>query len=725
MRLVIVSNRLPVTITRREKQLKITPSVGGLATGLDSFYKKYDSIWIGWPGSTGDNTPQEKKQITRILKNHSCYPVFLSGYDIELFYHGFCNKTIWPTFHYFTQYATYHNNQWEAYKRINQHFADTIARLINKNDIIWIHDYQLMLLPLYLRQKIPELTIGFFLHIPFPSSEIYRILPCRNALIQGLLAADLIGFHTHDYVRHFSEATRRLAGFEFSLGETHTSNRLLRTDTFPMGIDYYRYFNAADDEKITREAAKIKTRLGNKKIILSIDRLDYTKGIPERLEAFDHFLDKNPQYRGKVTFICVAVPSRTNVDSYMQLKKNVDQLISRINGKYGTIDWMPIWYLYRLLNFDNLLPLYQIADVALITPLRDGMNLIAKEYIASKKNLSGVLILSELAGAAKELGEAIIVNPFNMEEITRSIKQALEMQDEEKLQRIRSMQRRLQRYDITRWASDFLNRLKLTKKSQKTIYTKKFDKKNQQTIFRSCRRARKRLFLLDYDGTLTPLINDPGKARPSHSLLAMLSHLSDNPRNQVVIVSGRKRTTLSEWFKPININLIAEHGVWIKKIQSDWYMIEQMTPNWKKDIRATLESYTDRTPGSFIEEKEYSLVWHYRQADPALATVRSRELKESLIHITSNLNLGILDGNKVLEIKNLSINKGRAVGEWLRNRKWDFIFAAGDDYTDEDIFNVLPQKAFSIKIGAGYTKADYIVDSPAAMIKILKGLILC
>lgn len=725
MRLVIVSNRLPVTITRRDQQTRIARSAGGLATGLDSFYKTYNSIWVGWPGSAGDSSDPDKRNISRILKKYNCQPVFLSSYDIELYYHGFCNKSIWPTFHYFTQYASYNNKQWEAYKRVNQHFASVIGRLVKKDDILWIHDYHLMLLPLYLRPRFPELPIGFFLHIPFPSSEIYRILPCRSELIQGLLAADLIGFHTHDYVRHFSEAARRLLGSEFSLGEIHTPQRLSRTDAFPMGIDFDNFYNAVDNDKITREAIKIKQRLRNRKIIISVDRLDYTKGIPERLEAFDYFLEKNAQYRGKVTLICVAVPSRTNVDSYIQLKKEVDQLISRINGKYGTIDWMPIWYLYRLLNFDNLLPLYQIADVALITPLRDGMNLIAKEYIASKNNLPGVLILSELAGAARELGEAITVNPFNIEEIARSIKKALEMPDAMKMQSIRSMQQRLKRYDITRWANDFLDRLKQTKNAQRSINTKKFSNESQKSVFDQCKKADKRLYLLDYDGTLTPLVNDPDQARPDRKLLNLLARLSEIPKNNIVIVSGRKRDMLIEWFKPVRVNLIAEHGIWIKKHGAEWHLIQQMSSNWKKDLRPTVEQYTDRTPGSFIEEKEYSIVWHYRQADPALAIIRARELKEALIHVTRNLNLGILDGNKVLEIKDMSVNKGRAVGEWLKNRKWDFIFAAGDDYTDEDIFDVLPKKAFSIKIGSGYTKARFIVDSPTDILKVLWRLTRC
>ncbi|HEC79452.1 MAG TPA: bifunctional alpha,alpha-trehalose-phosphate synthase (UDP-forming)/trehalose-phosphatase [candidate division WOR-3 bacterium] len=721
-KLLIVSNRLPVTVAKRGGSLKLQSSVGGLATGLDSFHKVYKSLWIGWPGYVSSKFEEEKKIIEKKLSVKKCYPVFLSPYDVENYYYGFCNKIIWPLFHYFTQHVVYEKKFWNAYLRVNKQFCRMVSRIAKPKDKIWIHDYQLMLLPQMLREKLPDATIGFFLHIPFPSSEVFRLLPCRTEIIEGILGADLIGFHTHDYVHHFTESVRRLLGYEYVLGHINACHRKVKVDAFPMGIDYMKYHNASYSSAVQKEITRIRKKLGDRKIIVSIDRLDYTKGIPERLEAFDLFLERNPSYRKRVTLILVAVPSRTNVEHYVLLKKQVDELISRINGKYGDIGWVPIWYLYRFLPFEKLVSLYNIADVALVTPLRDGMNLIAKEFIASKTNGHGVLILGEMAGAAKELGEAIIVNPNNKEEIVEAIEKALVMPENEQIRRNKVMQKRLQRYNVERWAHDFMDRMQHIKKLQKELCMSKLNWKLTTQLINDYIKSKSRLILLDYDGTLTSFTENPSDAYPSKEVKKLLAALAKENRNNVVIVSGRRRETLNEWFPTESLGLIGEHGVWIKDKNSTWQLIEPLGNEWKKQIKPILEIYVDRTPGSFIEEKDYSLVWHYRKADPKLALIRSGELKDAITNLTGNLNLGILEGSKILEIKNTGINKGRAVMYWLNKRKWDFIMAIGDDWTDEDIFAVLPPHAYSIKVGLGFSKARYNVDNPAEVIKLLKRL---
>lgn len=720
--LIIVSNRLRVTVTKREHQLKFQPSAGGLATGLDSFYKSYRSLWIGWPGIALERIREEKKKIEKKLKAEHCYPVFISNYDIENFYHGFCNKTIWPLFHYFTQYTLYGKNLWESYKRINHLFSKIVTKVAKPDDEIWIHDYHLMLLPQLLRKKLPNATIGFFLHIPFPSSEVFRLLPCREEIVEGILGADLIGFHTYDYVHHFIESVRRLLGYEYKLGQITISNRITQIDAFPMGIDYERFAEAADDVGVLKEIKKIRKKVGDRKIVLSIDRLDYTKGIPQRLEAFDYFLEKNPHYREKVTLILVAVPSRTSVEHYALLKKQVDELISRINGRYATIGWMPIWYLYRFLPFKNLIPLYNIADVALLTPLRDGMNLIAKEFIATKTDRKGVLILSEMAGAAKELGEAIIVNPNNKEEIAQAIKTALTMSEQEQVRRNEIMQKRLKRYNVERWAHDFMDRLYHIKKFQQNMISKILTPETKNSLIGDYERGKRCLILLDYDGTLIPFSGDPERVKPDYKLLKLLQRLSEHKKNEVIIISGRSKQILEMWFKDLDMGFIAEHGVWVKERNSEWELIEPLRSDWKDLIKPILELYVDRTPGSLIEEKDFSLVWHYRKADPKLATIRAGELKEALLHLVSNLNLGILEGSKIIEIKNMGINKGRAALKWITKEKWDFIVAIGDDWTDEDTFAVLPDWAYSIKVGLGMTKARFNIDSPADVQHLLRTL---
>jgi len=715
-RLLIVSNRLPISIVKREGKLCFQGSAGGLATGLGSFYKSYESLWIGWPGVTLEKiSKEEKEEIGEKLTAESCYPIFLPQKDFENHYYGFCNKTIWPLFHYFPLYTIHDENFWEAYKRVNEAFCDVVAKIAEPKDIIWVHDYHLMLLPKLIREKLQDTTIGFFLHIPFPSFEIFRLLPYRKEILEGLLGADLIGFHTYDYCRHFFHSVSRILGYEHSFGQITADKRVIRVDTFPMGIDYERFAGTRDNPEVQKEISSIREKAGKveeRKIILSIDRLDYTKGIPQRLEAFDLFLENNPEYKEKVAMILVANPSRTGIEHYMEIKKQVDELVGKINGKHGTISWMPIWYLYRFLSFNPLVALYNIADVAFVTPLRDGMNLIAKEFIATKTDGKGVLILSEMAGATNELGEAITVNPNDKEEVAEAIKEALEMPDEEQIERNSIMQKRLKRYNVMRWASDFMERLHQIKEIQQELQARRLSYEMTKKLISDYLKSNKRLILLDYDGTLVYFAKKPEKAKPDEKILRLLEALAEAPKNEVVIISGRDKETLEKWFGGLNVGLVAEHGVWIKEKKEEKYeMLEPLRDDWKEEIRSILELYVDRTPGSFIEEKEFSLVWHYRKADPELASMRARELKDALLHLVANLNLGVLEGSKVMEIKSAGINKGMITLHWLSKEKWDFILAIGDDWTDEDIFAVLPEAAYSIKVGLGPSQARFNLDS--------------
>ncbi len=709
-RMVIVSNRLHLNVIKKGKKLVFQRSAGGLATGLASFYKHYHTFWIGWPGVVNEGLKGiDKTQIIERLKAERSYPIFLSQKDVDLYYHGFANKTIWPLFHYFPSYTQYNQQFWDGYKNVNQKFCEEIITQIKPQDVVWVHDYHLMLLPRLIRKRMPEATIGFFLHIPFPSYELFRLLPWREEILKGLMGADLIGFHNYDYALNFLNSIRRLLGYEHTIGQIEVNNRIIKVDAFPMGINYEKFAKAFQISKVAKEIARVKEKIGQRKILLSIDRLDYTKGIPQRLEAFEAFLEKYPRFKGKVSLILVVVPSRTKVEYYASLKRQIDEMVGRINGKYSTIGWTPIWYLYRLLPFEQLTALYNVSDVAVITPLRDGMNLIAKEFIASKENKPGMLILSEMAGAVKELGESIVVNPNNKTAFVEAIKTALEMKEEDQILINSSMQSRLKRYNVERWARDFMEKLSQIKSVQHNLNKKMLDQKSQDVIKQHYMRATSSLFFLDYDGTLIPFASTPQEALPDERLLSLLSELSQ--RAELVIISGRDKDSLEKFFPDLDVSFVAEHGVWIKERNKNWELIEPLQNEWKKEIRPILELYVDRTPGAFIEEKDFSLVWHYRKADPELAVVRARELKDALLHLTSNLNLGILEGNKVIEVKNVGINKGLAAVKWLSRKEWDFILAIGDDWTDEDLFNVLPQKAYSIKVGLTYSKARYNVPS--------------
>ena len=723
-RILIVSNRLPVTASKKKDKINFLPSAGGLATGMSSFYQDYDCQWIGWPGIVKDKIDKKGQlEIVAKLEKFNNYPVFLSQSQIQAYYNGFCNKTIWPIFHSLTQYAVYQNSLWEEYNRVNKIFCQTILDIVKPDDIIWVHDYQLMLLPKMLREKHPDLTIGFFLHIPFPPQEIYRLLPWREKIVEGILGADLVGFHTYDYVRNFLDSVLRLFGYESNMGYINYQNRILKVDTFPMGIDYERFSSSILNPDTKKEIKKLKDQVGEKKIILSVDRMDYTKGIIKRLEAFEFFLQKNPEYLEKVILIMIVVPSRIRVKQYQHLKQQVDELVGEINGKYATINWSPIRYLFQSIPFYELTALYYIADIALITPLKDGMNLVAKEFIATKNNNKGVLILSEMAGAADELGEAIIINPNNKEQISWSIKYALNMPVATQKKRNQIMQTRLKNYHVKKWADDFKESLLQVKNMQVEFSAKDLSPKKRLEMIKDYQKSKNRLLLLDYDGTLIPASYKFKRIKPGKKILNIIQQLIQDKKNQVVIVSGREKGILEKWFADINIGLIAGHGTWLRERIGQWKTVKPLSNKWKIQIKPLLELYVDRTPGSFIQEKEHSLVWHYIKTDPSFGRMRALELKSSLLHLTSNLDLEVLHGEKVIEIIPMGISKGLSADYWISQKDWDFILAIGDDWSDEKTFQSLPDLAYSVKVGIGSSQSKHNINSSVEVMTLLEELI--
>ena len=722
-RLLIVSNRLPVTVHRRKGQLQFEQSAGGLATGLSSFYRAYDALWIGWPGIERKSTVGDRDEIKEKLLAENCYPVFLSQREVDEYYNKFCSATIWPLFHYFPQYASYSQAAWQAYEHANRTFCDAIVDVWQQGDTIWVHDFQLMLLPRMLRNRLQDPTIGFFLHIPFPSVELFRLLPWRTELIEGMMGADLVGFHTWDYAGHFLASVRFLLGHESWMGRIPVGDRVTKVDVFPMGIDYARFATAANSPEVEKEVDELEKTFSGHRVVLSVDRLDYTKGILQRLQAFSLFLDRNPQYHRKIKFVLVVVPSRTMVARYAHLKRQIDELVGAINGKHGVVGWTPITYTYRSVPFQSLVALYRQADLALVTPLRDGMNLVAKEYLASRTDGRGVLILSETAGAAKELGDALTINVNNEEDLVAALEGALAMSDAEQGERLRVMQRRLRRYDVRRWAQDFLDTLTATSESQEELRTRTLGTQVRRKLVKSFQQATRRLLLLDYDGTLAPFASSPSKAVPSQEVMELLSELSSDAGTDVVLVSGRDRTSLDGWFGHLPVGIVAEHGAWLKsKGSGEWEMLEPLTAEWKDEVRPIFELYADRTPGSFVEEKDFSLVFQYRRSDSRLGELRARELVSHLEGLTTNLNLQVLEGSKVVEVKNSGVNKGQAALRWL-SEDIDFVLAVGDDWTDEDTFRVLPKEAWTIKVGFGSTAAHYNIGSPGKVVALLMELL--
>ena len=724
-RLIIVSSRLPVSVEKRAGNVAVKASVGGVATGLGSYHSAHDSIWVGWAEVPEARlSPEERERIrVELAENHRCVPVFLTAADVKGFYAGFSNETLWPLFHQFSQFAEFDASNWAAYERVNRKFCDAVVEVAKPGDTIWVQDYQLMLLPSMLRERLPDACVGFFLHIPFPGFEIFRILPWRRQILEGLLGSDLIGFHTYDYASGFLSSVRRILGIEEQNGRMVIDERLVTVDAFPMGIDYARYAKGAVTPAARKRAKSIGAGSAGRKIVLSVDRLDYTKGIPERLMAYDEFLDRHPEWREKVSLICVAVPSRAKVERYRKLKEQIERLVGSINGKHATIDWTPVRYLYRSLSFATLSGMYAASDVALVTPLRDGMNLIAKEYVASRGNTGGVLVLSEMAGAAQELSEALQVNPYDLDGMVESLETALVMPLEEQRERMASMQHRVSRYTVTRWADDFLESLDRVKLTQLDYDAQLLDTAAREQLLGAYRGAKRRLIMLDYDGTLVPLAPTPRQARPSLRVKSLLLALAQDPRNEVVIISGRQRVTLDEWLGDLPVDLVAEHGVWLRVRGGQWETAEPISDEWKPRIRPVLDLFADRTPGSFVEEKDFSLVWHYRAIHPELAETRVAELKEALVGIAGDLDMTIIEGHKVVEIKSARVNKGSAAHRWMGQEDVEFVLAVGDDRTDEDIFQMAAHDAWTVKVGRGSTHARFSIRGVKAVHDLLTAMV--
>jgi trehalose 6-phosphate synthase/phosphatase len=461
--------------------------------------------------------------------------------------------------------------------------------------------------------------------------------------------------------------------------------------------------------------------LAGRRVVFSVDRLDYSKGILHRLRGYAAFLQSSPEFRGQVTFVLLVVPSREHVEQYQRMKQELDELVGQINGSLGAVDWVPIVYQYRSVPFAELVALYSLADVALITPLRDGMNLVAKEYVASKPDGDGVLILSDMAGAARELGEAIQINPNHTREIAEALHDALVMPTSERVLRMRPMQERIRTYDATRWVTSFLSALRRTKERQGRLSTQLLRGSAFEAVVEQHRAAERKLLLLDYDGTLVPIARTPSDAAPDPELLSLLSSLCSRQQT-VCIVTGRDHVSIGKWLAELPVRIIAEHGAWTRDERGEWSMPKRLPRSWKEKLRPLVAGYVERVPGSFLEEKDYSLVWHYRLADVELGALRAKELTDDVVTYTANLDVQVLEAKKAIEIRNSGVTKGAAAREVITEWAPGFVFAAGDDATDEDLFRALPHGAVSVCVGVTHSNATYRVADHRELRGLLRRL---
>ena len=433
-------------------------SVGGLSTGLRGPHEQSDGLWIGWPGDIHSDDRSGFADVDRQLKALRTVPLSLDAREAELFYDRISNGVLWPLCHDRIDQLPLSIDGWDVYESVNARYADAVAEHYRRGDLVWVHDYHLFRVPALLRERVPDARVGFFLHVPFPNPEIFFTLPTRQRLVEGMMGADLIGFHTRRYHGHFRAALRRLFSLEADAeGIVTWKGRRVRLDVFPMGIDAADFARRASTREVN--AKVIEYRDPRQRLLVGIDRLDYTKGIPRRLLAVDRLLTVHPEWRERIRLIQVAVPSRDNVSAYRTIRREVDALIGSINGKFATPTWTPIHYIHQSVSRDVLLALYRAADVMLVTPVRDGMNLVAKEFAASRVDEDGVLVLSEFAGAAEQLTDALLVNPYDVHGTADAVHRALTMEGPERRRRMRALRVVVFEHDVHRWTATFLQTL--------------------------------------------------------------------------------------------------------------------------------------------------------------------------------------------------------------------------------------------------------------------------
>lgn len=724
-RVLIVSNRLPITLRVTDDGFVVERSSGGLATGLKSVHEGSGGLWIGWPGSRKAVPEASQGALDERLASLQVVPVALSDEEIDQYYEGFCNGVLWPLFHSFPSQLPLETAGDSLYREVNERFAREVARLHRPGDLVWIHDYQLMLVPRMLRDLIPDATIGFFLHIPFPPPDTFRTLPSREAILEGLLAADLIGFHTASYMRNFASSVLHVLGAGADVDRIAWRGREANLGVFPMGVDAREYQRLGESPEVGALSEEFRGAPGER-LLVGIDRLDYTKGIPRRLLAFERMLADHPELHGKVRLVQVAVPSRTNVDAYAELRQQVDAMIGRINGRFGSPRWAPVHYVYRALSEQHVAALYRAADALLVTPIRDGMNLVAKEFVATRSDEDGVLVLSEFAGAATELAEALHVNPYDIARSAAAYHRALAMPEPERRARIQTLRHRVFSYDVHWWSKAFvaqLTRCALRRHPLTPEFSDPAAVARAVAAMAAAGAERPLVLMLDYDGTLVPIAATPDLAQPDDPLRDLLARLAARPGVEVHVVSGRGRDVLEEWLGDLPISLHAEHCQWSRPPLGDWVGTELPPDTWRARALEILEDFAARTPGSLVERKRSGLAWHYRMADPEYGAVQANELKVHLASLLSNAPVEVLSGDKVVELRPHGVNKGRLMKSVMARASGDMVIAAfGDDRTDEDLFAAAPPEALTFHVGVTASRARFRLSSVDDVRAILSRL---
>jgi len=722
--LVVVSNRLPFRAQREVGGLSLMRSTGGLVSALEPALERRGGVWIGWPGATREEAEAAGGMVLPASGRIRYRAVSLSASEVAQYYGGFANRTLWPLFHYFVGATSIDGATWRVYERVNERFARAAAEECADGALVWVHDYQLLRVPHYLRRLAPRTRIASFLHIPFPAADVFRVLPWSRTLLQGMLAADLVGFHVPSYAEHFLTCAERLLGCDVdrAAGVVRFEGREVSVQAHPIGIDVALIERLAGARRAP--PADGRTRAAE---ILGADRLDYTKGIYERLLAVERLLERHPGYRRRVRFTQVLVPSRERVAEYAELKRQIDETVGRINGHFSEPGWTPVRYLARALPLEELVPLYRAADVALVTPLRDGMNLVAKEYAVAQLENDGVLILSEMAGAAEELQEALVVNPFDIEAVAGALHRALSMSEDERRARMSALRARVRAHDVHAWVDEFLGAADAASARAQRAVASAADVTRRRLAPWLAQRRTLALFL-DYDGTLVPLAARPEDARLSDAARQALLQAARMPNVDTVIVSGRALEDLKHIVDVPGLTYVGNHGFEIEG-PGLAFRHEQAERS-----RASLAEAADAlaaldVPGALVERKGATVAFHVREVAPA---ERDRALRtaEGLLR---RHRLRVSFGTLVVEGRPpVDWHKGRAVLHVLVHRHgadWPTRVRAlyiGDDTTDEDAFRSLRGIGRSIRVAstppATVTAADFRLPDPDAVVELLRWM---
>ena len=719
-RLIFCSARLPFTVHKRQGRYALKETVGGVASAVGSVYQAYDSVWYGSLDLPPRIQTSSKKSIQRLAQHHNCHTVLLKNEKLLKNAETFCQQTLWPLFHYRPESARFETQTWADYEAFNKAYFDAIRKQIKPTDTIWIHDYQLMLLPGLIRREFPDISIGFFLHTPFPSFEVFRLLPWRREILSGILGADLIGFHIYEYTRHFQSCLFRVLGLEAKLGSVVTGNRLVHTDSFSLGVDFNAFAQIRKSAAYEKAVDQLHGKTNGCQTVLSIDRMDPTRGIIEKIDTITELLDQHTKLRGKALFLLRTFGSASN-EELRTYAKDVKAHIDACNKRFARKGWKPIIHQHADSNRTEMTALYNIADVLLVGSLRDGMNLIGKEYVAARQSDRGVIVLSEFAGGARELSEAILINPYDRKGSIAALAAALTMPSRRQAATFTRMKQRQQRNTALNWSVTFIECLRHIKTRQTTIQSHSFNQRAAHKVQTAYQSARKRLLLFDYNGTLVPVPKDGRTKPPPPALLELLQQLASVRQNHVAIITDNSRTLIDNWFHKHPVDLIACSDAAFRH-DGKWSEDPQLATAWQEDARPILERYVIRTPGSYIDEKRYALIWHFENAEKELGEVRSRELMEDLRSFAGMENLQVNEVGRLIEIRNAESHKASMLRNYLADSKHDFIFAVGDDQSNEAMFTVLPENAVTVRIGSTLTSAHYNMTDHARLLSFLQDL---